>query len=255
MRKLITILTMLALVLRGCREPGRGEVERQGRQEQVGLPPERPRAEARGAAAEGPGHGPRRQGEGQGQRTRSSRSPRAQYVELAFEGEDQILTLLGEFGDRQPSPTHTHGTLGVINHGGDPGPLHNQIPQPDRLGRQHDDLGARLLAGVLRLAPVRQGAGPLDGQLVPRGVRRALQRRRLRQRLGPGPVQRGRLRQQLLRQHRLHRATSAGSSRTRPTRGGTPLVAAAGQRRGRQRLPVPVRHLGSLRLGRRRQLR
>ena len=54
------------------------------------------------------------------------------FVELAFEGEDQILTLLGEFGE-DPA-THDHGTLCVINHGGDPGPLHNQIPQPDRLG-------------------------------------------------------------------------------------------------------------------------
>jgi len=54
------------------------------------------------------------------------------FVELAFEGEDQILTLLGEFGD-DPA-THNHGSLGDINHGGDPGPVHNQIPQPDRLG-------------------------------------------------------------------------------------------------------------------------
>jgi len=54
------------------------------------------------------------------------------FVELAFEGEDQILTLLGEFGE-DPA-THNHGTLGDINHGGDPGPLHNEIPQPDRLG-------------------------------------------------------------------------------------------------------------------------
>ena len=54
------------------------------------------------------------------------------FVELAFEGEDQILTLLGEFGD-DPA-THDHGALGVINHGGDEGPVHNQIPQPDRLG-------------------------------------------------------------------------------------------------------------------------
>jgi len=49
---------------------------------------------------------------------------KGQFVELAFEGEDQILTLLAEFG----SGVATH-------HGGHPGPagpLHNQIPQPDR---------------------------------------------------------------------------------------------------------------------------
>jgi immune inhibitor A len=46
---------------------------------------------------------------------------KGQFVELAFEGEDQILTLLGEFGDTiHPS------------YGGDPGPLHNEIPEPDR---------------------------------------------------------------------------------------------------------------------------
>ena len=52
-----------------------------------------------------------------------------QYVELAFEGEDQILTLLGEFGNLQANPP-THGTHPA--HNGTPGPLHNQIPQPNR---------------------------------------------------------------------------------------------------------------------------
>jgi immune inhibitor A len=46
---------------------------------------------------------------------------KGQYVELAFEGADQILTLVGEFGDQVNAA-----------YGGDPGPLHNQIPQPDR---------------------------------------------------------------------------------------------------------------------------
>ena len=54
------------------------------------------------------------------------------FVELAFEGEDKILTLLGQFGNGQPS--HDHGSLGVINHGGSDGPVHNQIPEPNRLG-------------------------------------------------------------------------------------------------------------------------
>jgi immune inhibitor A len=55
---------------------------------------------------------------------------KGQYVELAFEGEDQILTFLSEFGTQQA--THNHGTFGTINHGGTPGPLHNTIPEPDR---------------------------------------------------------------------------------------------------------------------------
>lgn len=56
-----------------------------------------------------------------------------QYAELAFEGSDDILTLLGEFGD-EPA-THNHGTEEepvLINHGGDAGPSHNEIPAPDR---------------------------------------------------------------------------------------------------------------------------
>ena len=44
-----------------------------------------------------------------------------QYVELAREGEDSIWTVLGEFGT-QINPTY----------GGSAGPLHNQIPEPDR---------------------------------------------------------------------------------------------------------------------------
>jgi immune inhibitor A len=52
------------------------------------------------------------------------RVAKGQFVELAFEGEDQILTLLAEFGNGRA--TH-HG-----GHGGTDGPLHNQIPQPDR---------------------------------------------------------------------------------------------------------------------------
>ncbi len=44
-----------------------------------------------------------------------------QYVELARQGEDTIWTVLGEFGD-QVSPVY----------GGDPGPINNEIPEPDR---------------------------------------------------------------------------------------------------------------------------
>ena len=60
---------------------------------------------------------------------------KGQFVELAFEGEDQIFTLLGEFGS-MPA-THDHGQpsppgLGIIAHGGPAGPSHNQIPEPDR---------------------------------------------------------------------------------------------------------------------------
>ncbi len=46
---------------------------------------------------------------------------KGQYVELARQGEDSIWTVLGEFGT-QVNPAY----------GGTPGPVHNQIPQPDR---------------------------------------------------------------------------------------------------------------------------
>jgi immune inhibitor A len=55
---------------------------------------------------------------------------KGQYVELGREGEDQIWTVLSEFGTAPA--THSHGTLGVIGHGGAAGPLHNAIPEPDR---------------------------------------------------------------------------------------------------------------------------
>ena len=44
-----------------------------------------------------------------------------QYIELERESEDLIFTVLGEFG-----------TQIVPQLGGTPGPLHNQIPEPDR---------------------------------------------------------------------------------------------------------------------------
>jgi immune inhibitor A len=46
---------------------------------------------------------------------------KGQYVQLAFTGSDHIFTLLGEFGDNISEPQ-----------GGDPGPVHNAIPEPDR---------------------------------------------------------------------------------------------------------------------------
>jgi immune inhibitor A len=46
---------------------------------------------------------------------------KGQYVELARQGEDKIWSVLGEFGNAIVQPQ-----------GGTPGPLHNQIPAPDR---------------------------------------------------------------------------------------------------------------------------
>ena len=46
---------------------------------------------------------------------------KGQYVELAREGEDSIFTIIGQFGNAVDT-----------RFGGAPGPVHNQIPQPDR---------------------------------------------------------------------------------------------------------------------------
>jgi len=48
-----------------------------------------------------------------------------QYVELARQGEDSIWTVLGEFGS-QDHPDYDFLNSGI------PGPVHNEIPEPDR---------------------------------------------------------------------------------------------------------------------------
>ena len=56
---------------------------------------------------------------------------KGQYVELARQGEDSILTTLAQFGTAGPTTPHTHSGAPVA-HGGTAGPLHNEIPAPDR---------------------------------------------------------------------------------------------------------------------------
>ena len=105
----------------------------------------------------------------------------------------------------QARPTTTVA-IGASTTAARPGPLHNQIPQPDRNGVDNTtiwtaDFNQALLrrtCSTTRTQTRRWRTGTWSSPYGP------LQRRRLRQRLGPGAVQRGRLRQQLLRQHRLH---------------------------------------------------
>ena len=52
---------------------------------------------------------------------------KGQYVQLAFQGQDEILTFASEFGTLQANDHPNHPP-----HNGTPGPLHNQIPQPNR---------------------------------------------------------------------------------------------------------------------------
>jgi len=49
---------------------------------------------------------------------------KGQFVELEREGEDLIWTVTADFGDTEGWPPYLDG--------GDPGPQHNQIPEPDR---------------------------------------------------------------------------------------------------------------------------
>jgi immune inhibitor A len=53
-----------------------------------------------------------------------------QFVELERKGEDNIWSVLMQFGTAQA--THNHGGPAPIAHAGTPGPMHNAIPSPDR---------------------------------------------------------------------------------------------------------------------------
>jgi hypothetical protein len=75
---------------------------------------------------------------------------KGRYVELEREREDLIFTVLGEFG-----------TQIVPQLGGTPGPLHNQIPEPDRTVDNRICLPSR--AGRYRLASV---TGPMASRMA-----------------------------------------------------------------------------------------
>ena len=160
--------------------------------------------------------------------TKVAQIAKGQYVQLAREGEDSIWTVLGEFGGTgtpaQPDPA----------------------AQP--LGRQHDDLDARLQPAVLRGPALRRRSGPeLDAELLQGAVLEPVHRERRRDELGPGAQQRGVLRQQRVRLDRL-----LGYLEVRQRLGrrvGRDDVHHAGER-----VPRAVRRLGPVRHGRRRQL-
>ena len=163
-------------------------------------------------------------GEVQARRQQQGRQGREGPVRRAGHSRARTdLTLLGEFGD-QPANAHP----GHPAHNGAAGPSHNEIPQPESARSTTRRSGPPTSARRITTTCCTTRTRPSMAQLVSRAVVRPVQRRRLRQRLGPGPVQRGGLRQQLLRQQSSARATSAGSSRTRPTRGGHAARRSAG---------------------------
>ena len=130
---------------------------------------------------------------------------KGQFVELAFEGEDQILTLLGEFGRTATAP---------------PGhPAHTRRAPARCTTRSRSRIvtvdnstiwAAGFQPGSLRQPALQQERGPVDGELLPRAVLGHATASTATSVTGSGPEQRGRLRQQLLRRHRL-RATRGGS--------------------------------------------
>ena len=178
-------------------------------------------------------------------RTRSCRLPKASSCELRAAGRGQDLH------DRRP--IRSAGLAVSDPQVRRPGPRPEFDSATRSHGGQHDNLDARFQPGVLHEPVVlRRAVRGLDAQFLHRAVVQPLHRQRRRHRLGASALQRGALRPQLLRQHRVP-ADVAIRSRCgeclvqRPDRGGQDAGAD-------QHLPVAVRRLGSLRLQRRRQL-
>ena len=80
--------------------------------------------------------------------TKVGQVAKGQYVELAREGEDSILTVLGEFGTRSTRPPRGHS-----------GTCAQPDPAAGSLGGQHDDLGAGLQPVVLHNLLFNDAAG------------------------------------------------------------------------------------------------
>ena len=129
-----------------------------------------------------------------------------QAVQLDREGTDKIFVVLVEFGDKQyPNPIFQgpppDGSTTDVT-----GPLHNQIPEPNRAvdnstlwqsdyNRTHyEDMYFNRMAAYYETQSSGRYSVEGDGH-----------------RLGQGPVQRGALRSQLLRQHRLRHQQGAGA--------------------------------------------
>ena len=124
--------------------------------------------------------------------TKVGKVAKGQYVELAREGEDSILTVLGEFGN-------------AINprYGGTPGPCTTRSRSPTER-RQHDDLGAGLQPAYYKnlLFYDAPGAISMRNFYIEQSSNRYTVNGDVTDWV-TGAVQRGALRHQLLRQHRL----------------------------------------------------
>ena len=147
-----------------------------------------PLTEQQQDAAPGRGRGARgRDRDEGGRRPRAARPsswPRASRVEF-FDNNKQarVLSILSEFGDTV-----------VGKYGGAPGPLHNQIPEPDRT-QDNSTLWEPDFNMALLRRPL-QRPGESFKSFYQTISRRSLHRRRHRRGLGQGPVQQRLLRRE-----------------------------------------------------------
>ena len=157
---------------------------------------------------------------------------KGQYVQLAREGEDSIFTIIGQFGN-QINATY----------GGTAGPQNNQIPQPDRTIDNTTiwapDFSKSYYENLL--FSEKPGDSSMRNFYIENSSGRYAVNGDV-DRLGAGAVQRGELRLELLRRHRLRPHVAV-----RPRHGERLVQRAERRRQDRgpdQRLPGAVRHRG-----------
>ena len=107
------------------------------RQEQVGQPARRPRPEVRGPKAKARENVLKGKAKATG-KNKVVKVAKGQYVQLAFEGEDKIFTLLGRVR-RRPAPTPTRARPTAAR----PDRCTTRSRSPTARRRQHDDLDRR----------------------------------------------------------------------------------------------------------------
>lgn len=139
-RKLLVIIAALATALAGVipvgAAAGQGDLPTLPAGVQLGTnsdnnpsPMADKMAQLRGIALEAQAHG-KLTANADGVAALANQQGSTEFVQLEREDEDQIWTLLAEFGE-EDSPYTDDPTFGDLT-SGIPGPLHNEIPQPDR---------------------------------------------------------------------------------------------------------------------------
>ena len=154
------------------------------------------------------------------------------FAQLSMEKTDKIFTILVDFGDKTDPRT-----------GGTAGPVHNQIPQPDRAAADDTDvLDRRLQPRALPRHDVRPDGESIRG-LLPQAVATAGSSPRATSPTGcTVPYNEARYGSN---EHRPTPTATGTSSRTPPPPGTTPRRPPARRRRRDQDLPRAVRQRGT----------